>query len=107
MSTGRLRAILPLVVVICAVFAAPRASLADDGPVRPVKIVLAYAAGGSADTVARALAQNPSDAQVQGCYAQTVPVASRNIPPDPCVKAAAAGSTVLSPPEIQFASGPT
>ena len=105
MSTGRLRAIL-LLIVVGATFAAARTSLADDWPARPVKIVVAYAAGGSGDIVARALAQKLTESLGQAFYVENKPGASGNIGTDFVAKAAADGYTLLMASDIQFAIGP-
>jgi tripartite-type tricarboxylate transporter receptor subunit TctC len=75
-------------------------------PERPVKIVVAYSAGGSGDIVARALAQKLSESFGQSFYVENRPGASGNIGTDFVAKAAPDGYTLLMASDIQFAIEP-
>jgi tripartite-type tricarboxylate transporter receptor subunit TctC len=100
---------LPRVVtslfVLCALFVGSTAQ-ADDWPNRPVKIVVAYAAGGSGDIVARALAQKLMESIGQSFFVENRPGASGNIGTDFVAKAAPDGYTLLLASDIQFAIAP-
>jgi tripartite-type tricarboxylate transporter receptor subunit TctC len=81
-------------------------SMAEAWPDHPVKIVVAYSAGGSGDIVARALAQKLTDSFAQSFYVENRPGASGNIGTDFVAKAAPDGYTLLLASDIQFAIGP-
>jgi tripartite-type tricarboxylate transporter receptor subunit TctC len=79
---------------------------AQTWPERPVRIVVAYSAGGSGDIVARALAQKLTDTFGQTFYVDNRPGASGNIGTDFVAKADPDGYTLLVASDIQFAIGP-
>jgi tripartite-type tricarboxylate transporter receptor subunit TctC len=93
-------------LIVVVALAAASAALAESWPVRPVKIVLAYSAGGSGDILARALAQNLSQAIGQSFYVENRPGASGNLGTDYVAKATADGYTLLLASDIQFAIAP-
>jgi tripartite-type tricarboxylate transporter receptor subunit TctC len=101
-----LRRFLLLVLLICALITASRRCEAGEWPDRPVRIVVAYPAGGSGDIVARALAQKLSDAFGQPFFVENRPGASGNIGTDLVAKAAPDGYTVLLGSDIQFSIAP-
>jgi tripartite-type tricarboxylate transporter receptor subunit TctC len=101
-----LQRFLLLVLLICALIAANRRCEAGEWPDRPVRIVVAYPAGGSGDIVARALAQKLSDAFGQPFFVENRPGASGNIGTDLVAKAAPDGYTVLLGSDIQFSIAP-
>jgi len=104
-SSG-LRAFLTSLLVVGALIAASERSEAAAWPERPVKIVVAYSAGGSGDIVARALAQKLTEAFRQSFYVENRPGASGNIGTDFVAKAPPDGYTLLLASDIQFAIGP-
>jgi tripartite-type tricarboxylate transporter receptor subunit TctC len=98
--------VVTLSLVLCALVAGSAASQADDWPIRPVRIVVAYAAGGSGDIVARALAQKLTESIGQSFFVENRPGASGNIGTEVVAKAAADGYTLLLASDIQFAIAP-
>ena len=88
-----------LTAVFCAAltfFAGlPMAQAADPFPVRPVKILVGFAPGGSSDTVARILAPRLSEALKQSVIIDNRPGAGGNIASDALVKAPADGYTIM------------
>jgi tripartite-type tricarboxylate transporter receptor subunit TctC len=93
-------------LLTCALIATSQRCQASDWPDRPVRIVVAYSAGGSGDIVARALAQKLSDALGQTFFVENRPGASGNIGTDLVAKAAPDGYTLLLGSDIQFAIAP-
>jgi tripartite-type tricarboxylate transporter receptor subunit TctC len=83
-------------------------TLADEGwPTRPVKIVLAYAAGGSPDLVARVLAQKLNDLFGESFFVENRTGANGNIGADYVAKAAPDGYTLLLATDNQFSVSPS
>ena len=73
----------------------PMAQAADPFPVRPIKILVGFAPGGSSDTVARILAPRLSEALKQSVIIDNRPGAGGNIASDALVKAPADGYTIM------------
>jgi tripartite-type tricarboxylate transporter receptor subunit TctC len=92
--------------LVGALIAASERSMAGAWPDRPVKIVVAYSAGGSGDIVARALAQKLTETFGQSFFVENRPGASGNIGTDFVAKAAPDGYTLLMASDIQFAIAP-
>ncbi len=88
-----------LVAAFCAAFTflvgLPTAQAADPFPVRPIKILIGFAPGGSSDTVARILAPRLSEALKQSVIIDNRPGAGGNIASDALVKAPADGYTIM------------
>jgi tripartite-type tricarboxylate transporter receptor subunit TctC len=103
--TGCLRARWVSLIFV-AVLAAASAEMAEGWPVRPVKIVVAYSAGGSGDILARALAQKLTQAIGESFYVENRPGASGNLGTDFVAKATPDGYTLLLASDIQFAIAP-
>jgi len=82
-------------------------SVAEDWPDRPVKMIVAYAAGGSGDIVARAIAQKLTESLGQSVFVENRPGASGNIGTDFVAKSAPDGYTLLMGSDIQFAIAPS
>jgi tripartite-type tricarboxylate transporter receptor subunit TctC len=93
-------------LIFVAVLAAANAAMAEGWPVRPVKIVVAYSAGGSGDILARALAQKLTQAIGESFYVENRPGASGNLGTDFVAKATPDGYTLLLASDIQFAIAP-
>jgi tripartite-type tricarboxylate transporter receptor subunit TctC len=89
-----------------ALIATSGGTIAATWPDRPVKIVVAYFAGGSGDIVARALAQKLTEVFGQSFFVENRAGASGNIGTDFVAKAAPDGYTLLMASDIQFAIGP-
>lgn len=83
------------VLVALVAFIAAGASQALDYPVRPVKLVHGFAAGGNADTVARVLAQEMSQGLGKPVVVEAKPGAGGNIAAESVAKSAADGYTLL------------
>ena len=75
--------------------AAAAGAMAQDYPLRPVKIVQGFAAGGNADTVARILAQEISRGLGQAVIVEAKPGAGSTIAADAVAKAQPDGYTLL------------
>jgi tripartite-type tricarboxylate transporter receptor subunit TctC len=93
-------------MIVIAALAAASAAIAEDWPVRPVKIVVAYSAGGSGDILARRLAQRLTQAIGEPFYVENRPGASGNLGTDFAAKATPDGYTLLLASDIQFAIAP-
>jgi tripartite-type tricarboxylate transporter receptor subunit TctC len=78
----------------------------DDWPTRPVRIVLSYAAGGSPDIVARALAQELSDMFGESFVIENRSGGNGNIGADYVAKSAPDGYTLLLGADNQFSISP-
>ena len=74
----------------------PAASLAQDYPARPVKIVVPFGAGGPADVYSRVLAQHLSDALKQPFVVENRPGAGSIIGTDAVAKSPPDGYTLLT-----------
>ena len=88
-----------LAAAFCAAFTSlvglSLAQAADPFPVRPVKILVGFAPGGSSDTVARILAPRLSEALKQSVVIENRAGAGGNIASDALVKAPADGYTIM------------
>ena len=93
-------------LIMVTALAAASASVVEGWPVRTVKIVVAYSAGGSGDILARALAQKLTHAFGETFYVENRPGASGNLGTDFVAKATADGYTLLMASDIQFAIAP-
>ena len=103
-SSG-LRAFWTSLLVVGALIAASERSEADAWPDRPVKIVVAYSAGGSGDIVARALAQKLTETFGQSFYVENRPVATRNLVTDFAATPTPYGYNYSWPPTSNLRSG--
>jgi tripartite-type tricarboxylate transporter receptor subunit TctC len=88
-----------LAAALCVAFTSfaglPMAQAADSFPLRPIKILIGFAPGGSSDTVARILAPRMSEALKQSVIIDNRPGAGGNIASDALVKAPADGYTIM------------
>jgi tripartite-type tricarboxylate transporter receptor subunit TctC len=82
------------VVAACAILFAP-AALAQTYPVKPVRIIVPYAAGGNTDFTARAVAEKLTDVYKRQFIVDNRPGAATNIGSDAVAKAAPDGYTLL------------
>ena len=91
---GHLRRLTGIVVLAAAVIAATL-SLADDYPTHPVRIIIGFGAGASADTPARLLAQKFSDALGQQFLVENRPGAGSNVAAEYVARAPNDGYTIF------------
>jgi tripartite-type tricarboxylate transporter receptor subunit TctC len=89
-----------------ALLAMGRGCAADNWPSRPVKIVVAYPAGGTVDVVARTVAQKLSDSLGQSFYVENRAGGGGNIGTDYVAKSIPDGYTLLMASDIQFTVSP-
>ena len=75
-------------------------------PVKPLRIVVPYPAGGSGDIVARTIAARLSDGLGQQVYVENRAGANGNIGTEVVARAAPDGYTLLLATDIQFAISP-
>jgi tripartite-type tricarboxylate transporter receptor subunit TctC len=81
-------------------------SNANDWPARPVKIIVAYPAGGTVDVVARALAQKLGQSLGQSFYIENRPGGSGNSGADYAAKSAPDGYTLFMAADFQLTISP-
>jgi tripartite-type tricarboxylate transporter receptor subunit TctC len=102
-----LRVSLVICVAICVALATTAATgVAADWPTRPVKIAVAYPAGGTVDVVARAVAQKLGESLGQSFYVENRP-GGGNTGTDYVAKSAPDGYTLLMAADFQFTINPT
>jgi len=89
------RQFLHLATGIAALPALPRIAMALDYPTRPVRIIVGFAAGGLADTVARVLAHQLSKQLGQSFIVENRAGAGTNIATEAVVRARTDGYTLL------------
>jgi tripartite-type tricarboxylate transporter receptor subunit TctC len=87
-----------LAALVCFVLACAwtsQAQAADPFPVRPVKLLVGFAPGGSSDTVARIMAPRMAEVLRQSVVIENRPGAGGNIASDQLIKAPADGYTIM------------
>jgi tripartite-type tricarboxylate transporter receptor subunit TctC len=89
------RRFLHLAAGALAMPALPRAVLATDYPVRPVRLLVGYSAGGVSDILARLLAQNLSDRLGQPFVVEDRPGAASNVAADAVIHSLPDGYTLF------------
>jgi tripartite-type tricarboxylate transporter receptor subunit TctC len=100
------RAFLVSLLVFQVLVASSERTVAEDWPARPVRIVVAYSAGGSGDLLARELAKSLSESFGQTFFVENRPGAGGNTGTEYVAKATPDGYTLLLGSDIQFAIGP-
>jgi tripartite-type tricarboxylate transporter receptor subunit TctC len=88
-------AAIAVFVITVFVIAAASVSLADDYPTHPVRIIIGFGAGASADTPARLLAQKFSDALGQQFVVENKPGAGSNVAAEYVARAPNDGYTIF------------
>jgi tripartite-type tricarboxylate transporter receptor subunit TctC len=82
-------------VIVCLVLLTAQALRAEDYPLRPIKLLVGAPAGGTTDTMARAIAEPMQAALRQPVLVENRPGAGGNIAADAVAKSAADGYTLL------------
>ena len=82
-------------MLLAALAAMPIAAAAEAYPARPVKIIVAFTAGGTSDIMARTLAQRLSERYKQPFVVENKPGAGGNIGTEAVVRAPADGYTLI------------
>ncbi len=82
-------------MVLAALAALPIAAAAEAYPAKPVKIIVAFTAGGTSDIMARTLAQRLSERYKQPFVVENKPGAGGNIGTEAVVRAPADGYTLI------------
>src|ERR1700688_3470993 len=88
-------AFLSILLVSCAVYAADSSALKQDYPVKPVRIIDPFGAGGGPDLLARALAPKLSELWGQPVTVENHPGAGATTAPALVAKSPADGYTLL------------
>src|SRR5262245_8998736 len=89
------RALLHLMTGAAALRALPGIALAQAYPTRPVRIIVPFPAGGTADILARLIGQRLSDRLGQPFVIENRPGAASNVGTEVVVRAPADGYTLL------------
>ena len=100
-----MRQVYRWMVLLCLVCLTD-ASMADDYPIKPVRIVVPYPAGGSGDIVARAISQRMAERLGQAVIVDNRAGANGNIGTEFVARASPDGYTLLLATDIQFAISP-
>lgn len=82
-------------IAACALFALPAGAWAQGYPVKPVRMLVGFAAGSTTDLIGRVLAQKMSEGLGQSVIMENRPGAGANIAHEVAAKAAPDGYTVL------------
>jgi tripartite-type tricarboxylate transporter receptor subunit TctC len=85
---------------------APRRALAQAYPVRPIRLVVPFAAGGNTDVLARLLAERLSEALGQQVVVENRPGASATIGTEAVAKSAPDGYTLIMSNNLGIATAP-
>lgn len=93
-------------LLLLAYLLLPLSAPAQSWPVKPVRLVVPYPAGGSGDIVARAIALRMSDGLGQPVFVDNRAGASGDIGTEAVARAAPDGYTLLLATDIQFAISP-
>jgi tripartite-type tricarboxylate transporter receptor subunit TctC len=101
------RSIRLLILLACAAFAATPASAQQPYPTRPVRVVVAFPAGGATDVIARAVSQRLSEMWGQPIVVENKGGAATQIGTEFVGKATADGYTLLATSDATFAFNPS
>jgi tripartite-type tricarboxylate transporter receptor subunit TctC len=110
-AEGHRMRLLRVSLLICVAIGVALATTAATGvaavwPTRPVKIVVAYPAGGTVDVVARAPAQKLGESLGQSFYVENRPGGGGNTGTDYVAKSTPDGYTLLMAADFQFTINP-
>src|SRR5215475_8775477 len=83
------------VLLACALLVATQRATAEDYPARPIKLFVGASAGGTTDTIARALAEAIAPALKQPVVVENRPGAGGNLAADAVAKSEPDGYTLL------------
>jgi len=86
---------LPRLALACAALALPALAAAQSYPTKPVKIIVAFTAGGTTDIMARSLAQRLTERFKQPFVIENKPGAGGNIGTEMAVRSPADGYTLI------------
>lgn len=98
--------LLAMLATPCLILGMPTAAPAQDYPTKPVRLIIPYAPGGSADYVGRVVAQKLSEAWGQQVLPDNRAGANGDIGVELASKMPADGYTLLLASEIQFVINP-
>lgn len=102
-----LRGLFPTVLAVIAIaLAAPVAIAQDNHPIRPIRVLVGFAPGGTADVVARILAGRLSETLVQQVYIENKPGAGGTIAHALAAQSPPDGYTYVLATNSTFAVGP-
>src|SRR5690348_3129223 len=101
------RSIRTLILLACASVAATPAAAQQPYPTRPVRIVVAFPAGGATDVIARAVSQRLSEMWGQPIVVENKGGAATQIGTEFVGKATADGYTLLATSDATFAFNPS
>src|SRR5258708_36606174 len=89
----RVRAVFAFIFLLAGASAVP----AQTYPIKPIRLVVGFDAGGAADIIARAMSDPLSRALGQGIIVENKPGAGPSLAPPPVPKAAPDGHTIMTP----------
>lgn len=101
------RSIRMPILLVCAMFAATPASAQQPYPTRPVRIVVAFPAGGATDVITRAVSQRLSEMWGQPIVVENKGGAATQIGTEFVGKATPDGYTLLATSDATFAFNPS
>ncbi len=93
-------------IILAVLLSVASSAIAQNYPTKPVRLIIPYAGGGSADYTGRLVAQKLSQALGQQVLPDNRPGANGNIGTELAAKAEADGYTLLLASEIQFVINP-
>src|SRR5262249_52265471 len=101
------RSVRMLILLACASFAAMPASAQQSYPSKPVRIIVAFPAGGATDVITRAVSQRLSETWGQPIVVENKGGAATQIGTEFVGKATADGYTLLATSDATFAFNPS
>lgn len=101
-----LRTLLKKSLTACAIAGLSIAASAQTYPVRPIKLIVPYAAGGTTDILGRMIGQKLQESMGQSVVIENKPGAATNLGAEATAKAAPDGYTLLLGTNVTFAVNP-